>query len=195
MNQSLYSNFTVDNKAPKLTVNPISGSYNTPRTVTLKIDEVGTIYYTVDNSTPTKLGKKYFVPIKISKTTVLRYLGVDLAGNTRTGKVTYTIDKNPPIIKYTSPKMMKTKVSTRSNVEICFNEAIFKGLNFNKIKVTNMGTEKTVKTYKTLKGNVLIIKNAKTRHTHYTITLPPGSVRDKMGNQFKSNYILRFKTL
>ncbi len=195
MNQSLYSNFTVDNKAPKLTVNPISGSYKSPRTVTLKMDEVGTIYYTLDNSTPTKRGKKYSFQIRISKTTVLRYLGVDLAGNTQTGKATYTIDKNPPIIKYTIPKMMKTRVSTRSSVEICFNEAIFRGTNFNKIKVTNMGTGKTVKTYKILKGNVLIIKNAKTRHTHYTITLPPGSVRDKVGNQFKSNYILRFITV
>ncbi|ADZ09835.1 hypothetical protein Metbo_1608 [Methanobacterium lacus] len=195
MNQSFYSNFTVDNRVPKLTVTPVSGYYNGTKTVTIKMDEIGTIYYTLDNSTPTNLSKKYIGPFKLVKTTIIRYLGVDLAGNTSTGKATYTIDKNPPTIKYTSPKMMNTHVSTRSNLEIYFNEAIFRGINFNNIRVTNMGTGKPVPTYKTLNGNALILQNKKAGHTWYSIIIPRGSVKDKVGNQFKSNYILRFKTV
>lgn len=194
MNQSYYMNFTVDSIAPKITVAPGSGSYNNTKTVYIKINETGTIYYTLDNSTPTKFSHKYSAPLKISKTTVLRYLAVDSAGNTSTGKATYIIDRNPPTIKATRPTMMKTKVSTRSNVEIYFNEAIFQGLNFNNIQVINIGTGKTVSTHKTLKGNLLILKNTKIGHTWYRITIPRGSVKDYVGNQFKSDYVLRFKT-
>lgn len=194
MNQNYYMNFTMDSTAPKITLTPGSGSYNNTKTVYIKINEIGTIYYTLDNSTPTKSSHKYYGPLKISKTTVLRYLGVDSAGNTSTGKATYIIDRNPPIIKSTSPTMMKTKVSTHSKVEIYFNEAIFQGLNFNNIKVTNIGTGKTVPTHKSLKGNVLILKNTKIGHTWYRIIIPHGSVKDRAGNKFKSDYVLKFKT-
>lgn len=195
MNNSFYSNFKVDNRAPKITVTPKPGSYNSTRIVSIKLDEAGTIYYTLNNSTPTKLSQKYTGSIKISKTSIIRYLGVDTAGNTKTGRVTYIIDKNSPLIRSTNPKMMKRNVSTGKNVEIYFNEAIFKGINFNKIKVTNLRTNKPVSTYKTVKGNLLILKNTKTRHNWYSISIPRGSVKDKTGNQFKSSYVLKFKTM
>lgn len=194
MNQSYYSCFSVDNRAPEITVTPGSGYYNTTKTVYIKLDEAGTIYYTVNNTTPTKLSRKYTGPIKLCKTTVLRYLGVDMAGNTQTGKVTYTIDKNPPVIMSTSPEMMKRNVSTGTDVEIYFNEAIFKGINFNRIRVTNIETGRSVSPYKTLKGNLLILKNMKTGHTWYSISIPSGSVKDRAGNRFKHGYFLKFKT-
>jgi len=59
MNQSFYSSFKVDNKAPKITLTPVSGSYNSTRTVYIKLDEAGAIYYSLNNSTPTKFSQKY----------------------------------------------------------------------------------------------------------------------------------------
>lgn len=194
MNQSYYSSITIDNKAPQITVTPKSGCYNSTRTVYIKLNKTGTIYYTMDNSTPTKLSRKYTEPLKISKTTVLRYLAVDPAGNTSTGKVKYIIDKNPPFIMSTNPKMMKRNVSTGNNVLICFNEVISKGTTFNKIKITNIETGKSVYPYKTVKGNILVLKNTKTKHTWYRISIPHGSIRDQAGNQFKSDYVLKFET-
>jgi hypothetical protein len=194
MNQSFYSNFTMDKKAPTITVTPRPGCYNSTKIIHLKLNEAGTVYYTLNNSTPTKLSRKYTGPIKISKTTLLRYLGVDIAGNISTGKITYTIDRTPPIIMSTSPNMLKRNVSTGKSVKIYFNEVIFKGINFNRIHVTNMKTGKSVTPYKNINGNVLILKNLKTRHTWYYISLPYGSVKDRAGNQFKSDYVLKFKT-
>jgi len=194
MNQSFYSNFRVDNRAPKIMVTPVPGSYNCTKRVSMKVDEAGTIYYTLNNSTPTKQSTKYNGPLKISKTSIIRYLVVDTAGNTATGKLNYIIDKSSPVIRSTHPKMMNQNVKTGTAVEICFNEAIFKGINFNKIKVTNLKTHKSVSTFKSVKGNLLILKNTKMKHVWYSIMIPPGSVKDRAGNQFKSAYVLKFKT-
>jgi len=193
LNQNIYSNFRVDNRAPKIIVTPVPGYYNGTKRVSIKLDEAGSIYYTLNNSTPTKLSQKYTGPIKISKTTIIRYLGVDTAGNTKTGKLTYTIDKSSPVIRSTNPKMMKRNVST-GDVDIYFNEAIFKGIEFNKIKVSNLKTHRSVSTYKIIRGNLLILRNIKMKHAWYSISIPRASVRDKAGNQFRSSYILKFKT-
>lgn len=193
LNQSIYSNFRVDNRAPKITVTPVPGYYNSTKRVSIKLDEAGSIYYTLNNSTPTKLSRKYIGPIKISETTIIRYLGVDTAGNTKTGRVSYTIDKSSPVIRSTNPKMMKKNVST-GDVDIYFNEAIFKGIEFNKIKVSNLKTHRSVSTQKIIKGNLLILRGIKVKDVWYSISIPRGSVKDRAGNQFRSNYILKFKT-
>lgn len=56
--------YTIDKTASKATVSLKSGSYNTNKKVTIKLNEKGNIYYTLNGSTPTKTSKKYNSAIK-----------------------------------------------------------------------------------------------------------------------------------
>ena len=112
-NQNMIINVTIkDTIPPTVTVNPVSGLYNKAKIVTLNISELGTIYYTLNGSTPTLTSTPYTVPIDITKTTTLKYLAEDLAGNlSPIYTQTYTIDKIPPKVSKTTPTNKKTNVS------------------------------------------------------------------------------------
>ena len=61
------------------------------------MSEPGTIYYTTNGTNPTTSSNIYTVPITISSSTILKYLAIDLAGNTSPIYTqTYTIDTIPP---------------------------------------------------------------------------------------------------
>ena len=73
--------YTIDTIPPTVDPNPIGGLYNTTKTVTLTINEPGTIYYTTDGTTPTTTSNIYTNPITINTNTILKYFAIDLAGN------------------------------------------------------------------------------------------------------------------
>ena len=79
------SKFTVDFAKPTVTVNLASGVYDTAKSVILtakdNLDTKPSIYYTTNGSTPTTSSTKYAAPISISKTTTLKFMARDKAGN------------------------------------------------------------------------------------------------------------------
>ena len=68
--------YTIDTTAPTANTNPIGRYYNSNKTVTLSMSEKGTIYYTLNGTTPTSASSKYTGPIYISSTKTLKYLAV-----------------------------------------------------------------------------------------------------------------------
>lgn len=194
-------NITLYNK-PEDTIAPIakaslnSGLYNTNKIVKLSINEIGTIYYTLNGKTPTNTSTKYTKPINITKTTILKYLAVDEAGNlSPVYSQTYKIDKIPPKITKTTPTNKKTKISRTSLITIQFNENI-KATNYiNKITVQKSSTGKYVSINKSIKGNTLSIKTSKrTANTWYTVTIPKTAIKDTAGNKLQTKYTFKFKT-
>src|SRR6185369_5855475 len=84
-----------DTSPPVTTASRSGGTYTTPQTVTLTVNEPATIYYTVDGSEPTTDSPVYG-PIHISRSTTLKFFARDIAGNIETIKSeTYTIIAAP----------------------------------------------------------------------------------------------------
>ncbi|BDV44415.1 metalloprotease [Geotalea uraniireducens] len=75
------ASWTIDLVAPVSSVSPAGGVYNASQTVTISAGEAVTVYYTVTGTIPSTSSPKYTAPLAISKTTTLKYLVVDVAGN------------------------------------------------------------------------------------------------------------------
>jgi len=76
----------LDTLAPVTTISPVTGSYQTPISVTLASNETATIYYTTDGSTPTTASTVYAGVFTISGIATVEYFAVDRAGNTEAAK-------------------------------------------------------------------------------------------------------------
>ncbi len=183
-------------KVPTATSNPVGGLFNSPRTVTLKMDEEGTIYYTKDGSTPTSSSMQYTGPITINNTTTLKFIAVDADG--RQSPVytqTYVIDKVAPRVISTSPKNSAIKVSRTGTISIKFSENIKTGIYWSKIAVKNK-YGKPVSISKSISGNTLYIKTKykKSRYSYYTVYIPASAIKDSAGNNLAAGYTFKFKT-
>ena len=81
------------------TANPVSGLYNSSKTITLNFGNNENVYYTLNGSTPTTSSAKYNSPIIITSTTILNFFAEDLAGNlSPVYSQTYTIDEILPTV-------------------------------------------------------------------------------------------------
>jgi PKD repeat protein len=186
----------VDTKKPTASANLNSGTYNATKTVKLIMSEKGTIYYTLNGKTPTQSSAKYTGPIRISSTSILKFVAVDLSNNyspVYTKK--YTIDTLPPLISSTNPKNLSTGFSKTSPITVKFSENILKGVNWSMISVKNLNTGKKLTiSSKSIKNNTLYIQT-KTRsyQSWYQVYLATGSVKDAAGNKLKLGF-LYFRT-
>jgi hypothetical protein len=191
-NQPVTTQVTTDTIPPTAKASLNSGLYNTNKIVTLSMSESGTIYYTLNGITPTTT---YTGPITITKTTILKYLAVDLAGNKSPIYTnTYTIDKIPPKVIKTTPINKRTNVSRISTIVLKFSENIKASTYFNKITIKN-SAGKILKLTKTIKGTTLSIKTTKrSANTWYIVTIPRAAIKDNAGNNLVANYTFKFKT-
>ena len=96
--------YTIDKTRPTASATPTGSYSNISKSVTLKMSEPGTIYYTTNGATPTVSSTKYTIPIVITTTTTLKFIAKDLASNLSplyTQK--YTIDKTSPTASASIP--------------------------------------------------------------------------------------------
>jgi hypothetical protein len=70
-----------DTTPPVTTATPQDGTYSSAVYVKLTADELATIYYTINGLTPGTGSTTYNSPIHIERNTVLKFFGVDNAGN------------------------------------------------------------------------------------------------------------------
>ena len=88
-----------DTTPPTITSAPSGGTYNSAQSVELSSDEPATIYYTSDGSDPVTSGTRFLYnsPLTIFTSTLLRYYGIDGAGNASTPQEqNYIIQQQQP---------------------------------------------------------------------------------------------------
>ena len=188
--------YTLDTTPPTARSNLIGVYYNISKLVTLSMSEPGKIYYTLNGVTPTIKSTNYKGPITISKTTILKFLAVDLAGNkSPVYSQTYKINKRPPKVTTTIPTNKKTNVSRISTIVIKFSENIKASTYYSNIKVKNLTTGRYVTINKAIRGTYLNIKTTtRSKNTWYTVTIPRAAIKDIAGNNLIATYTFKFKT-
>lgn len=96
--------YQIDTVKPEVEADLKTGSYNSVQYVNLSINEPGHIYYTTNGTTPTTSSKFYLAPLIITKTTTLKFIATDYAGNVSDMCTeTYTIDTTPPNVQVNIP--------------------------------------------------------------------------------------------
>jgi parallel beta-helix repeat protein len=189
--------YTYDAKSPSVSASVKSGRYNVSKVVSLKMSEAGTIYYTLNGSTPSLSSSKYVKSLVISSTKTLKYFAVDNAGNkSPVYTVSYVIDKTAPKVISATPKNGATSVSRSGNLVIRFSEHVNSSVNWSKVYLKNVSTGKSVSITKLFKSNSLIIKtNQKlSANTKYKIYIPSSAIKDDAGNHMTPGYTINLKT-
>jgi len=79
-------NIVADTTPPVTTASPAGGTFSSAQNVTLTANEPATIFYTTNGSTPTISSPTYAGAIAIPATTILKFFGLDAAGNSETVK-------------------------------------------------------------------------------------------------------------
>lgn len=115
---------------PTVIANTPSGSYNSTQNVILNINKPGTIYYTIDGSTPTYNSDRYTSAININKTAILKFFAIDVAGNNSPMYTNYyTINNTIPLVISIDPTKNALNIPINQVIKITFNEPIQFGSN------------------------------------------------------------------
>jgi hypothetical protein len=189
--------YNIDNIKPSATATPNNGNYNTKQVVKIQMNKNGKIYYTLDGKTPTNRSILYKGPITITKTSTLKFIAIDFY-NTISPVYTklYIIDKILPKVVSSTPFKNQKNISRNSALTVKFSEKIQKSINYKKITMKNVKTNKNISITVTIKNNTIYIqtKTPREANTWYNINIPTSSVKDITGNNLQKAYNFNFKT-
>lgn len=176
-------------------VNYKTGLYNTTKTIILKMNTNGTIYYTLNNTKPTYKSKKYNGPFNISSTTILKFIAINNTNLSPVYTEKYTIDKIAPKLSSTNTNNAKG-FSRTATISVKFTENIKTSSKWSNIYIKNLNTGKKVGISKSIKDNTLNIKMDKKRFAYntYQIYIPAGAVKDNACNNLAKTTSIKFKT-
>lgn len=182
-----------DNNAPTVTADPIEGTYNTNKSVTLTTtdDNPTTTYYTTDGSDPrsSNTRKIYTAPISINTTTQLLFAAVDAVGNwspihTETYTI-LTITANSAGGNYYNPQNIVLAASIPSEIYYTLDGADPTKSSAKYSGIINISTSKTLK-FKAwdIAGNESLIYMEKyliytSQPYSYTVSVPYQQARYK----------------
>lgn len=187
----------IDSTPPLVWATKPSGFYNYNQVVKLKMNEAGSIYYTLNGENPNTSSHIYNMALLITKSTILKFFAVDSAGNpSRITKKVYIIDKIAPKFRNTYPQQGYTHFSRTAMIKIVFNEKIKPSILYRYITVKKLSNNTSVGISKAVLGNTLYIKTTHSRspNTSYKVTVPVWAIQDLAGNRLKYTYSLKFKT-
>ena len=109
----------IDRTDPVVTISPNGGVFYTSQTITLSLNETGTIHFTLDGTEPTTDSLVYQAPIAVSETTTIRFMAVDLAGNrSETESSTFVLNEIPSVPVVKAPKDGQWVGSTQPVLEV-----------------------------------------------------------------------------
>jgi PKD repeat protein len=188
--------YKIDKIPPTAKSNVKPGLYKTDLTVKLTMNKSGNIYYTTNGVNPTKQSNKYNNTLKLTKSTVLKFIAIDAAGNKSPIYIQkYTIDKTAPKVTQTNPTKNSIKMSLKGPITVKFSENIIRGVNCDKIYLKNLKTGQKVSITKKTANNALIIQQTTNRFskTTYLLYIPKGAVKDQAGN-VNTEYASKFQT-
>lgn len=186
-----------DTTAPTASASVKGGNYNTNKNVVLKMNEEGTIYYTLNGLTPTTGSKKYAGAFIITSTHTLKFFAVDVAGNkSPVYTVKYTIDKTVPKVSAISPTSSSTGVSRTRTISIRLSENVLKSVNWSKVYIKNLKTGQKCKATIWISGNHIYIStnSKKASLTWYQVYIPGSAIKDAASNNLAESYTWKFKT-
>lgn len=155
----------------------------------------GTIYYTLNNTTPTNQSKKYNGPFTIKTTSILKFMAILNGKKSPVYTEKYTIDKIAP--KVVSSNTYNSKGFSRTApISIKFSENIKTSNKWSNIYIKNLKTGKKVGINKSIKNNTLNIKMVSKRFAYntYQIYIPSGALKDNASNNLAKTTIIKFKT-
>jgi hypothetical protein len=121
----------------------------------------------------------------------------DLRGNilSTTYKTSFKVEQTPPKLISTTPSNLKMGFSRTADITIKFNELIQSSVNFNKITVKNLTTNKNITFSKIyFYENIIITTPTRAPNTWYQVTIPTTAIQDWAGNQQKTPHIFKFRT-
>ncbi|MDI6817195.1 MAG: S-layer homology domain-containing protein [Actinomycetota bacterium] len=193
---SAVSNFTVDTKAPVVTITSPQANATindtTPRLEYTVGD--GTVVVEVDGVVVSKTSGSDIDTLTPGPHTV-KVKATDAAGNTGIAQATFTVNTQTPAVSSTDPPANATGIALGKTITVTLNDTITASAAYDAITLTAGSSQISIS--KSVSGKSLTIDPASdlSNNTSYTVTIPVNAVKNAVGAGLASAYAFSFTTV